>query len=417
MAQRFSRRGFISLAASGLLLSSNSLSTVAAPTVRPRIRTITAGVQLDRHVALAQVEGAVNFLQSARREFEERGYEVQTLRIATQPLSLYLPQWQRESSFQALERLDKLAADTGTIISLGPVASSPDSSADFAAWASELIARTSTLSFTRSVASASTGVDQGAIAEAARAMASIAHSSPGGEGNFRFAATAFCPPGTPFFPAAYYETPLAFSIGLETPALMLEALTGVQDMATAGKALQAHMDAALTSVEAVAHRLQVQHKRHYLGIDTSPAPGLDASIGAVIERMTGSAFGSPSTLTACAAITSVLKGLQVRTCGYSGLMLPVLEDRVLARRAVEGRYGISELLLYSSVCGTGLDVVPLAGDIAVGKLSALIGDTAALANRYRKPLSARLFPVPGKLAGDLVSFENPFLTDSVIMSA
>ena len=42
----------------------------------------------------------------------------------------------------------------------------------------------------------------------------------------------------------------------------------------------------------------------------------------------------------------------------AGLMLPVLEDPVLAKRAGEGRYGVQDLLLYSSVCGTGLDVVP-----------------------------------------------------------
>ena len=49
-------------------------------------------------------------------------------------------------------------------------------------------------------------------------------------------------------------------------------------------------------------------------------------------------------------------------CGYCGLMLPVLEDPVLAQRAGEGRYSVRDLLLYSSVCGTGLDVVPVPGD-------------------------------------------------------
>jgi len=96
-------------------------------------------------------------------------------------------------------------------------------------------------------------------------------------------------------------------------------------------------------------------------------------------------------------------------------MLPVVEDTVLARRAAEGRYGIQELLLYSSVCGTGLDVVPVPGDSSTKSLELVIGDVAALSAKYQKPLSARLFPIPGKKEGDSVTFDNPFLTDSVVM--
>jgi uncharacterized protein (UPF0210 family) len=47
----------------------------------------------------------------------------------------------------------------------------------------------------------------------------------------------------------------------------------------------------------------------------------------------------------------------------------------------------------------------------------ILSDVAALATRYRKPLSARLFPAPGLEAGDMVSFDNPHLTDAMVMSA
>ena len=177
------------------------------------------------------------------------------------------------------------------------------------------------------------------------------------------------------------------------------------------------MNAALTPIELLAREIARSRGRSYLGLDTSPAPGLDASIGAVIETLNGAPFGAASTLASCALLTDVLKGLNIKSCGYSGLMLPVLEDRVLARRAAEGRYGINDLLLYSSVCGTGLDVVPLAGDIGPDRLAAIIGDVAALAHKYHKPLSARLFPIPGKKPGDVVSFENPYLTESVVLGA
>jgi uncharacterized protein (UPF0210 family) len=42
-------------------------------------------------------------------------------------------------------------------------------------------------------------------------------------------------------------------------------------------------------------------------------------------------------------------------------MLPVIEDKVLAKKAIEQKFTLQELLLFSSVSGTGLDVVPLPG--------------------------------------------------------
>jgi uncharacterized protein (UPF0210 family) len=75
-----------------------------------------------------------------------------------------------------------------------------------------------------------------------------------------------------------------------------------------------------------------------------------------------------------------------------------------------GRYGIQELLPYSTICGTGLDVVPIPGDTSVDVTSQVIADVATLAVRLRKPLSARLFPVPGKASGDVVRFDDPRLT-------
>jgi uncharacterized protein (UPF0210 family) len=38
-------------------------------------------------------------------------------------------------------------------------------------------------------------------------------------------------------------------------------------------------------------------------------------------------------------------------------MLPVMEDPVLASRAAEGCYTLRDLLLFSTVCGVGIDTV------------------------------------------------------------
>ena len=381
-----------------------------------RIRTITAGVPLQNLNNLAPAETAVAFLQQARKAYETEGYEVQTLRIATQPLAEFLPDWNKPSSIQALRTLDTFAVDNNLMCSIGPVITDDQHHEGFAAWAAELVQQTKNISFTVRVASEVNGIHHHSANTAAAAIHAIARATSGGEGNFRFAAVAFAPAGTPFFPAAYFNQAKTFSIGLESPKLLTAAFQGVNDFGQAKRQLTTQMENVLKPVAKRGQTLARQLGWDYLGIDASPAPGLDASIGQAIETLTGAPFGAPSTLVACAAITDVLKGLDVTTCGYSGLMLPVLEDPVLARRADEGRYGISELLLYSSVCGTGLDVVPLPGDISIATLQALITDVAALATKYQKPLSARLFPIPGKQAGEKVSFDNPFLTETRVMT-
>lgn len=416
MKTNLSRRDFVSLLGLGFALPiATRLGAEAAPPSF-RIRTITAGLQLQNTANLDQARAAVAFLQRAREVFESAGYEVQTLRLATQPAQKYLPDWPGPSSLEAIKVLDRFAVDSGVICSIGPVITADEYHPEFAAWAVELVQQTKNISFSCQVASHQHGVHYQALRAAAETIHALARGTAGGEGNFRFAATAFIPAGTPFFPAAYFDQGNAFSIGLESPNLLTEAFQGTLNLQAAGQRLKERMEAALGPVQRFGRELAHNSGWSYLGIDTSPAPGLDASIGQAIETLTHAPFGSPSTLAGCAAITDVLKGLSIDTCGYSGLMLPVLEDPVLARRASEGRYGVAELLLFSSVCGTGLDVVPLPGDTPVNVLAALVTDVAALSTKYRKPLSARLFPIPGKQAGEKVSFDNPFLTDSVVMS-
>jgi hypothetical protein len=214
---------------------------------------------------------------------------------------------------------------------------------------------------------------------------------------------------------AWHQGVESLAVGLESASVVEEALSGATDATTGTGQLRQHLNKALSPVERIAMQLASAERRTYLGIDSSPAPGKDRSIAAAIEALTRKPFGSNSTLEACAAITAALKSLDVKTCGYSGLMLPVLEDPLLAQRAGEKRFGIRELLLYSSVCGTGLDVVPIPGDSTESAIAGLLRDVAALSTKLTKPLSARLFIVPGKHAGDMARFDDPVLTDSVVM--
>ena len=388
---------------------------LADKSLRFKIRTITAGVNLKSTSDLGTVESAIQFLRKARKKFEAEGYEIQTLRIATQPLPEYLSGKSRGEALADLKKIDQVVSAKNVLLSIGPVITDDRHDAEFPLWAAELVKETKNINFSVAVASPERGVHSQTALTAAEAIVAISKVSPGGEGNFRFTAAANCLAGTPFFPVAYHRGPAAFSIGLETPGLLQEAFAQAKDIDEGKAKLKTLLESELGPVEKLASGIARSEHREYLGIDTSPAPSKEKSIGAAIEALTRVPFGSASTLAACAAITDVLKSLKIKTCGYSGLMLPVLEDPVLATRAAEGRYTVRELLLYSSVCGTGLDVVPLAGDTSASELAALIRDVAALSTKLHKPLSARLFLIPGKKAGDRAEFSNPFLTSSVVM--
>src|SRR3954469_19898244 len=61
----------------------------ASAASRPRIRAITAFVKIDRADYKVQLADATKMLAAAKAEYEKAGYEVQTVRITTQPFPQY----------------------------------------------------------------------------------------------------------------------------------------------------------------------------------------------------------------------------------------------------------------------------------------------------------------------------------------
>jgi uncharacterized protein len=379
-----------------------------------RIRTLTAGVGLASLSDLARIEAAIGFLLEARRPFEDVGYQIQTVRIATSPVIAALSAPARVKALAHLQALDRLARDAGVVVSIGPVLQTNRADDDLPGWIAEAARTTRSISCSIVIASGQ-GVHAEAARIAAETMRMLAQCLPQGLANFRFAAAANIPAGTPFFPVAWHQGAESLAVGLESASLVEEAFAGAGSAIEASERLKTRLTHALKPVQEIAMGVAARAERAYLGIDTSPAPGIDRSIAAAIEAFVQAPFGGAGTLEACSAITAAIKSVDLRTCGYSGLMLPVLEDPMLARRAGEGRFGIRDLLLYSSVCGTGLDVVPIPFDAPTATIASLLRDVAAMSVRLSKPLSARLFMAPGKRAGDAVRFDDPVLTDGVVM--
>jgi uncharacterized protein (UPF0210 family) len=385
-----------------------------APAEKPKVRAITAFINLDRAQYQEQVADAVKMLKYARTVFESRGYEVQTVRIATQPFPQYTKGLTTEQAVAFFKEYDALAAKEKFSVSIGPAMLDAGDSEAQADLLSEILRNTKSLNASLVVAGED-GVRWKAVGAAAQVIKKLAETTEHSQGNFHFAAIAMVPPLTPFFPAAYHTGfGHQFAIALQSANLVAAAFRDVPDLATAKQRLTDSLAQEAFAIQALAERIDRDMGWSYVGIDLSPAPLKDVSIGAAIENLTAQPVGTSGTLTAAATITAAIKDIKVKQTGYSGLMLPIQEDTRLAQRWNEGHISLDALLSYSAVCGTGLDTIPLPGDISVDKLSLIIGDMASLAYKWHKPLSARLLPVAGKAAGELTEFDDPNLINAMI---
>ncbi len=389
------------------------MASMATADSRPKVRAITAFIDIDAKGYSTQIHDTMRFLNSARDAYKRAGFEVQTVRIVTQPFPKYIKGMKREEAVALFHKLNDLAASSGFSLNIG---AAMINDADDASLNPVLVEALSTGKINASlVIAGEDGIHWRALHEAAKVIHEIAQRSAHGEGNFNFAATAMVKPYGPFYPGSYHlGGGRSFAVGLEGANVVGDVFAQTHDPVEAGKRLAAALARYLREAETVATGVASASGWTYQGIDPTPAPLGDVSIGRAIESFTGAPFGSSGTMTAARIITQAVQSVPVKRTGYSGLMVPVLEDSVLAKRWAEGTYTIDSLLAYSAVCAGGLDTIPLPGDTSEDHIARILSDVASLAQKWSKPLAARLLPVPGKKAGDRTEFTDSRMANTVI---
>ncbi len=360
------------------------------------------------------LQAAGDFLAQAKAAYESAGYEVQTLRLATIPFPRMLGESQIGQLPKIAEALASLLTQVGiAYASLGPAL--PESPRSYGL-IPEAIAASENIFF-GGVMADSRGIHMDALRACAEVIVKCAPFDPNGFANLRFAALANVPAGAPFFPAAYHDSDEpSFAIATESADLAVDAFGGASSLEDGRQALIREIERRGQALAKVANTL-LWHVP-FGGIDFSLAPFPDDahSLGNAVERMGVPKIGLHGSLAAASLLTDAVDRADFPHTGFSGFMQPVLEDSVLAKRAAEGTLTIKDALLYSTVCGTGLDTVPLPGDTSAEQIIPLLLDLSALALRLDKPLTARLLPVPGKQAGDVTAFDFGFFTNSRVMS-
>ena len=377
------------------------------------IRSVTLFCDPDAVSGDAASGDFAGFFAAARAAFPVR---VQSARLGAPPFPDWLP---REGAIAAAADFAAAWRAAGVdYVSLGPVQLHQDP-----AWLDlipELLAVAEGVFASVEIATTDGRMDVGRCHDVAALIRRVSTLHPDGFGNLFLGALAGCGPGHPFLPASYHGGgPARFAIAVESADVALEAIAGAASLDEARARLVAGIESAAGAIVPVAERLAAEFGVAFGGLDFSlaPYPTADKSLGAALEALGVPAVGAPGGLFAAAVITEAIDRAQFPRTGFSGLMLPVLEDATLARRAAEGGLALNDLLLYSAVCGVGLDTIPLPGDVSEATLAGILLDTTALSARLRKPLVARLMPLPGLRAGDATSFDFEYFAPSRVMAA
>ena len=106
-----------------LFLAAFLLAAVVAPASaqeKPKIRTITAFIRLDPAQYKQQFADTLTMLRNAKARFGLAGYEVQTIRITTQPFPEYTRGMSKQAALALFHDLDALAKQENVSISIGP---------------------------------------------------------------------------------------------------------------------------------------------------------------------------------------------------------------------------------------------------------------------------------------------------------
>ena len=407
-----------------------------------KIRAITIGLQFPFYQNLksessesvldVQFQTFKELLNELVERFNKIGIEIQTTRICTQPLyeKENNPFLKDDSNFD--ESFNHLREGIESLIShckkvnidiiacLTILADEFEKYGEieqnFLEYVPKILDDFQNLYTSVQVASQKHGINLLSIKDCAKIIKQIPIKDP-------FTSHKFCvnvnvPEDTPFFPASYHISDQPkFSIALEMADEVVSIIRQSDNLIDFQKNLKAKFEDIYQNISNICKSCEKKYNVGFHGIDFSPAPFPEdlKSIGQAIEDLGIEYFGAQGTFFAVSLITNVIKSLNIKKIGFSGLMQPILEDSILSKRLDEGKYTIDSLLLYSATCGTGLDCVPLQGDVSEREIFYILLDLVTLGMTLKKPLTARLMPIPGKKENEKSEFDFMYFSNSQMM--
>lgn len=288
----------------------------------------------------------------------------------------------------------------------------------------EVMQNTKRVCASLSLASTKAGINMDAVKKTGEILKAIADrtANQNGFGCAKLVVFANIPPDNPFMAGAYLGTgqgDTVINIGVSGPGVIksaIQRLIGNGPASLHEIAEQIKLTAfRVTRVGELIGREVASTLSIPFGIvdlSLAPTPEVGDSVGEILEAMGISSVGGPGSTAALALLNDAVKkgGLFASSSvgGLSGAFVPVSEDAHLANAARQGALSLEKLEAMTSVCSVGIDMVLLPGDTPAETLSGIIADELAIGIVNNKTTAARLIPVPGKKAGDEVTFGGLF---------
>ncbi len=363
------------------------------------------------------------------------GIPVVNKRLAISPVATLLAGHGHAAAVQVARTLDAAAADCGVDFVGGFTAlvHKGISSADDVVMNSlpEVLSQTDKVCASVNVASRRAGINMDAVHRMGHVILRIAAATAQrkGFGCAKLVVFANIPEDNPFMAGAYMgagEPEATVNIGVSGPGVVSSALRrrlALEKGLTLGDLAE---EIKITSFrvtrvgELIGREVAAELGVAFGIVDLSlaPTPQVGDSIGEILKTLGIAKVGAPGSTAAIAMLNDAVKkgGLFASSSvgGLSGAFIPVSEDATLAEAVGAGHLVLEKLEAMTSVCSVGLDMVAIPGDTPPETISAIIADEMAIGVVNDKTTAARLIPVPGAKAGDVVDFGGLFGSTPVI---
>jgi uncharacterized protein (UPF0210 family) len=380
---------------------------------------------------------AGHFVETCNKIGGKYGVQVVNKRISVTPLAHIGAGFDRDDFVELARALDRAAESVGIDI-IGGYSANVEKGigrgdAALIDAVPEALATTRKVCSSVNAASTRHGLNMDAVALLGRTVSQLAASSAesGGFAAAKFVVFANQPGDNPFMAGAVHglgEAEAVINVGVSGPGVIARALErriadegseqlGLDDLAEEIKQATFRVTRCGELVgRQVAQALDLPFG--VVDLSLAPTPSVGDSVGEIMKILGVDEIGAPGSTAIVAMLNDAVKKggsfASQSVGGLSGAFIPVMEDAELAAAVESGSLVLEKLEAMTSVCSVGLDMVPVPGDTSPETLAAMIADELMVGVINAKTTAARLIPVPGKGAGEFVSFGGLF-GESVVL--
>ena len=362
---------------------------------------------------------------------QKYGIPVVNKRISVTPIAFVGAGFDRHGFVELALALDRAATAVGVDI-LGGFSAQVEkgmtaTDREYIASIPEALARTTKICASINIASSQKGINMDALALIGQTVKDLAEITreQSGFGAAKFVVFCNQPGDNPFMAGAIHgleEADLVLNVGVSGPGVIARALDrlihakgrenlGLDDIAEEIKQTTFRVTRC---GELIGRKVSEELGIEFGVVDLSlaPTPTVGDSVGEILQILGVDVVGAPGSTAILAMLNDAVKkgGIFASKAvgGLSGAFIPVMEDAVLAEAVGSGALCLEKLEAMTCVCSVGLDMIPIPGSVDADTISAIIADEMALGMINNKTTAVRLIPVPGKEAGEMVSFGGLF---------